>query len=212
MRAAALRRGLQRPDRLAALLERGVVGTGAEGTAVAAAADEYARAHPKIKLTVNGKPVTVPEGSSILTACQAAGAYVSTAATVASGFARFAAPKFLVYMAIEGGKLSLLSCTTRSVSIASVPQPRHHRQPTLLALVLPGAHAVHTPAAAHNTRHLPHLHGGHWAWPPAGGCCRQLQAMQTQKLLAHCSSFPEPLRRLLTPFCMACFYQAQPWQ
>lgn len=81
MRAAALRRGLQRPDRLAALLERGVVGTGAEGTAVAAAADEYARAHPKIKLTVNGKPVTVPEGSSILTACQAAGAYVPTLCT-----------------------------------------------------------------------------------------------------------------------------------
>ncbi|KAL4447934.1 hypothetical protein ABPG75_005153 [Micractinium tetrahymenae] len=81
MRAAALRRGLQRPDRVTALLERGIAGTKADGTALAAAAEEYAKTHPKIKLTVNGKEVTVPEGSSILTACQAAGTYVPTLCT-----------------------------------------------------------------------------------------------------------------------------------
>lgn len=84
MRAAAFRRGLLRPDRVAALVERGFVGTKSEGTVLAAAAEDFAKAHPKIKLTVNGKDVTVPEGSSILAACQAAGAYVSAAAAVRS--------------------------------------------------------------------------------------------------------------------------------
>lgn len=49
------------------------------GTALAAAG--FAESYPAVKLTVNGKEVSVPEGSSILTACQQAGAYVPTLCT-----------------------------------------------------------------------------------------------------------------------------------
>lgn len=40
-------------------------------------AEQFAAEYPKVQLKVNGRAVEVPEGASILTACQQAGAYVS---------------------------------------------------------------------------------------------------------------------------------------
>lgn len=80
---AAVRRGLRGPDRLACLLERGIVGSrAAPAAALADKAEEFADQYPKVKVTVNGKEVQVPEGSSILTACRAANAYVSVCVCV----------------------------------------------------------------------------------------------------------------------------------
>ena len=77
---AAVRRGLRGADRLGGRLQelgRGVAGSATEAAALAAGAQEFAEQYPKLKVKVNGKEVQVPAGSSILTACRLANAYVS---------------------------------------------------------------------------------------------------------------------------------------
>lgn len=75
---ALVRRGLQSPDQALRLLgvARAIcVGLSRSLPALAASAEQFAEQYPKLKLKVNGREVTVPEGTSVLNACREAGAY-----------------------------------------------------------------------------------------------------------------------------------------
>ncbi|EFN56510.1 hypothetical protein CHLNCDRAFT_34957 [Chlorella variabilis] len=81
---ALVRRGLQSPDQALRLLgvARAIcVGLSRSLPALAASAEQFAEQYPKLKLKVNGREVTVPEGTSVLNACREAGAYVPTLCT-----------------------------------------------------------------------------------------------------------------------------------
>jgi NADH-quinone oxidoreductase subunit G len=78
---------VRRPDTVARLLAQpwaralAVSALRALPAGLAAAAEQFAESYPRIKVKVNGKEVEVPEGSSILTACREAGAFVPTLCT-----------------------------------------------------------------------------------------------------------------------------------
>ena len=68
---------ISRPAAACAAASRRRCRRGATHSTALLAASACAEQYPKIKVKVNGRQVEVPEGSSILTACSAAGAYVS---------------------------------------------------------------------------------------------------------------------------------------